>query len=162
MAATLRSEVARAGFRVSTIRTQTALVEQHTIRERLLAELALFFGVVVLTLAGIGLYGVLEYSVLQQQREIGIRIAVGAQAGDIAKEVILKVFTVVMAGLLCGIVLGIASARFIGSLLFEVKVTEARILAVPTAGILGVAMLAALFPVLRAIRTDPVAILRSE
>jgi predicted permease len=162
MAATLQSEVARAGFRVSTIRTQTALVEQHTIRERLLAELALFFGVVVLTLAGIGLYGVLEYSVLQQQREIGIRIAVGAQAGDIAQEVILKVFTVVMAGLLCGIVLGIASSRFLESLLFEVKVTEAGILAVPTAGILAVVVLAALFPVLRAIRTDPVAMLRSE
>src|SRR5262249_7047222 len=82
MAAALRLEVARTGFRVSTTRTQTALIEQHTIRERLLAELALFFGVVVLSLAGIGLYGVLEYSVLQQQREIGIRIAIGAQAGD--------------------------------------------------------------------------------
>jgi predicted permease len=164
MGPVLRREVARArpGFRVSNLRTQTALIEQGTVRERLLATLAVFFGGVALSLVGIGLYGVLYYSVLQRRREIGIRIAVGAQAGDIAREAIIPVFAFVVAGSLCGILLGISLARYIESLLFEVKATDPGMLAVPAVGIIAVAMIAALPPVLRAIRTDPVAMLRSE
>jgi predicted permease len=164
MGPVLRQEITRAqpGFRVSNLRTQTALIEQGTIRERLLAMLAMFFGTVALSLAGVGLYGVLDYSVLQRRREIGIRISVGAQTGDIAREVTIGTLAVVLAGSFCGILLGISSARFIESLLFEVKATDPWILALPAAGILGVALLAALPPVMRAVRTDPVAMLRSE
>ncbi len=60
--------------------------------------LALFFAVVALLLAGIGLYGVLDYSVLQRRREIGIRMAIGAQAGDIARRVTADVFAMVLVG----------------------------------------------------------------
>ena len=164
MASALRLEVPRArpGFRVSNIRTQTALIEQHTGRERLLSILALFFGVVALSLAGVGLYGVLDYSVLQRQREIGIRIAIGAQASDIAGRVITDVFAVVLAGLLVGIISGIASIRFIETLLFEIKATDVGVLALPSVTILAVARLAALPAVIKAVRTDPVTMLRSE
>jgi len=164
MASALRLEVPRArpGFRVSNIQTQTALIEQHTGRERLLSILALFFGVVALALAGVGLYGVLDYSVLQRRREIGIRIAIGAQATDIARRVITDVIVVVLAGELFGIILGLASVRFIESLLFEVKPTDVGVLALPTAAILAVALLAALPAVMRAVRIDPVTMLRSE
>jgi hypothetical protein len=164
MASALRLEVpsARAGFRVSNILTQTALIEQHTVRERLLAMLALFFGVVALSLAGVGLYGVLDYSVLQRRREIGIRVAIGAQAGDIARSVLLATFAVVLAGSCLGIILGMASVRFIESLLYEVKATDLRILAWPAVAIFGVALLAALPAVIRAVRIDPVTMLRSE
>jgi predicted permease len=153
---------ARAGFRVSNILTQTALIEQHTVRERLLAMLALFFGAVAVLLAGVGLYGVLEYSVLQRRREIGIRIAIGAQAADIARRVSADVFAMVTAGLLSGIVLGIGSVRSIESLLFEAKPSDLGNLALPVVTLLVVALLAALPPVLRAIRTDPVISVRSE
>lgn len=164
MASVLRREVprAQAGFRVSNIQTQAALVEQHTIRERLLAMLALFFGMVALSLAGVGLFGVLDYSVMQRRREIGIRIAIGAQASDIAQRVIADVFAVVAAGSLLGIALGIASARFIESLLFDVKATDPGILAAPAAIVFAVALVAALPAVIRAVRIDPVAMLRSE
>ncbi len=164
MASALRLDVprARAGFRVSNILTQTALIEQHTVRERLLATLALFFGAVALSLAGVGLYGVLDYSVLQRRREIGIRIAIGAQAGDIAWSVIAEIFAVVAAGAFLGIVLGIASVRFIETLLYEVKATDLRVLALPTATIFAVALVAALPAVIRALRIDPVTMLRSE
>ena len=108
LASVLRREVPRArpGFRVSNIRTQTEINEQHTVRERLLAMLALFFAVVALLLAGIGLYGVLDYSVLQRRREIGIRMAIGAQASDIARRVTTDALAVVLAGSIFGIGLG--------------------------------------------------------
>ncbi len=164
MASALRLEAPRArpGFRVSNIQTQTALIEQHTGRERLLSILAMFFGVVALSLAGVGLYGVLDYSVLQRRREIGIRLAIGAQASDIAWRVIVDVLAVVFTGSLFGIVLGIASVRFIATLLFEVKATDLGVLALPTVTILAVALLAALPAVIRAVRIDPVTMLRSE
>ena len=85
----------------------------QTLRERLLAMLALFFAAVALLLAGIGLYGVLDYGVLQRRREIGIRMAIGAQAGDIARRVTPDVFSMVLSGAFAGLALGMASARYI-------------------------------------------------
>ena len=95
--------------------------------------LALFFAVVALLLAGIGLYGVLDYSVLQRRREIGIRMAIGAQAGDIARRVTVDVFSMVLLGALAGLALGMASVRYIESLLYQVKATDLAMLALPVA-----------------------------
>ena len=108
MASILRRVVpaARPELRVANIRTQDELIRQHTVRERLLATLALFFAMVALLLAGIGLYGVLDYSVLQRRREIGIRMAIGAPAGDIARRVTAEVFLMVLAGAAAGSLLG--------------------------------------------------------
>jgi predicted permease len=164
MASILRREVARARpeFRVSDIRTQAEINESHTIRERLLARLALFFAVVALLLAAVGLYGVLDYSVLQRRREIGIRMALGAQAGDIARRVTADVFSMVLGGALAGLVLGFAAARYIQTLLYQVKPTDPRMLALPALTILAAALLAALPPVIRAVRIDPAETLRIE
>jgi predicted permease len=164
LASTLRREVprARSGFRVSNIRTQAELVRAQTIRERLLAMLALFFAAVALLLAGIGLYGVLDYSVVQRRREIGIRMAIGAQAGDIARRVTADVFRMVLTGALAGLVLGMASVRYIEALLFDVRAGELGMLAVPMVTILVAAMLAALPAVIHAVRIDPVSMLRVE
>jgi putative ABC transport system permease protein len=164
LASTLRREVPRARpeFRVTNIRTQEELVRVQTIRERLLAMLALFFAAVALLLAGIGLYGVLDYSVLQRRREIGIRMAIGAQAGDIARRVTAEVFRMVLAGALVGLALGVASVRYIEALLYQVKATDLAMLALPSFTILAAAMLAALPAVIHAVRIDPVAALRAE
>ena len=83
-----RREVPRARpeFRVSNVRSRRELNQQHTVRERLLAMLAVFFALVALLLSGIGLYGVLDYSVVLRRRELGIWIAIGAQAGEIRGE----------------------------------------------------------------------------
>jgi len=164
LASTLRREVPRARpeFRVSNIRTQTEINQSHTVRERLLARLAFFFGVVALLLAGIGLYGVLDYSVLQRRREIGIRMALGAQAGDIARRVTVDVFSMVLGGALAGLALGFAAARYVQTLLYQVKPTDPSMMALPALTILAAALLAALPPVIRAVRIDPAKTLRTE
>jgi ABC-type antimicrobial peptide transport system permease subunit len=138
------------------------VVRAQTVRERLLAMLALFFAAVALLLAGIGLYGVLDYSVLQRRREIGIRIAIGAQAGDIVRRVTAEVFSMVLAGALAGLALGMASVRYIETLFYQVKATDVGMLALPSLAILAAAILAAVPPVIRAVRIDPVKMLRAE
>jgi len=160
MAPILRREVTRA--RVSNVRTQMEFVQAQTVRERLMSMLALFFAAVALMLAGIGLYGVLDYSVLQRRKEIGIRIAIGAQAGDIARQVTAEVFRMVMLGAAIGLGLGMLTVRYIATLLYQVHPTDPAMLAVPSAIILGSALIAALPAVFHAVRIDPVAMLRAD
>ncbi len=164
LASTLRREVpkARAGFRVSRIRAQADLVRAQTLRERLLAMLGLFFAAVALLLAGIGLYGVLDYSVLQRQREIGIRVAIGAPAGNIALLVTRDVFTMVVGGAFAGVMLGMASVRYIDTLLYQVRPIDLAMLTLPSCTIVAAALLAALPAVFHAMRIDPAEMLRAE
>jgi predicted permease len=164
LASILRREVpnARAEFRVSNIRTQTEIDQAHTVRERLLAMLGVFFAGIALLLAGVGLYGVLDYSVLLRRKEIGIRMAIGAQAGGIARLVAVDVLSMVAAGALGGVALGLASARYIESLFFQVKATDPAMLAIPSLTIVAAALLAALPAVIHAVHIDPVIMLRSE
>jgi putative ABC transport system permease protein len=128
----------------------------------LLATLALFFAVVALLLAGIGLYGVMYYSVVQRRREIGIRIAVGARAGGIARLVTVDVFAMVIVGAFAGLGLGMASAKYVETLFYQVRATDLQMLALPAVAILAGALLAALRPIIQAIRIDPASMLRAE
>jgi predicted permease len=160
----LREEVpsARPGFRVSNIRTQLEINRARTVRERLLATLALFFAAVTLLLAGVGIYGVLNYSVVQRRHEIGIRIAVGAQATSIARLVTTDVFRMVSVGALAGLGLGMASGRYLEALFYQIRATDAAMLEIPSLTIALAALLAALPVVIRAGRIDPIRTLRSE
>ena len=164
LASTLRREVpcARTEFRVTNIRTQQEIVRANTVRERLLATLAMFFAAVALLLAGVGLYGVLDYSVLQRRREIGIRMAIGARASEIARRVSADVFAMVLAGAVVGLAPGLGAARYVESLLFEVRATDIGVLAVPPLVILAAALVAAAPAVVRAVRIDPASTLRNE
>jgi putative ABC transport system permease protein len=164
LASTMRRAVAaaRPGFRVSETGTEAEAVRGQTIRERLLATLALFFSGVALVLAGIGLYGVLDYSVLARRREIGIRMAVGARPGDIARRLTAEVFRMVAAGALAGLALGALAGRYLESLLYQVKPGDPVMLALPSLAILAVALIAALPAVFHAVQIDPVAMLRAD
>jgi putative ABC transport system permease protein len=153
---------ARADFRVTDLRTQSDLVRAQTVRERLLAMLAAFFSFVALLLAAIGLYGVLNYSLQQREREFGIHIAVGARIGDIAWQATSRVFLMVMAGAVIGAALGIASLRYVETLLYGVRGSDPAMLALPTLVLLIAALLAAMPTVVRAARIDPVIMLRVE
>jgi putative ABC transport system permease protein len=164
LASLLRQGVRRAGpaIYISNIRAQVEINRAHTVRERLLAMLAMFFAAVAVLLAGIGLYGVLDYGVLQRRREIGIRLAIGAQPGDIVRRVTAEAFSMVLVGAIAGIALGEASVRYIETLLYEVKGTDMGILMIPSLTILAAALLAALPAVMRAVRIDPVEMLRAD
>jgi predicted permease len=164
LAATLRRAIsaARPDFFVSNVRTQDELIDSHTVRERVLAMLALFFGAVALLLAGVGLYGLLDYTVLQRRREIGIRMALGAAPGGIAIRMTGQALTRAVLGMLVGFAFGVATARHIQSLLFGVNATDVSMLAAPGVAILLVALMAAAPAMLRATRVDPAVTLRSE
>jgi predicted permease len=164
LASTLRQEVSRVRpqFHVANIRTQVEIDEAQTVRERLLAMLAFFFGSVALLLAGIGLYGVLNYSLLQRERELGIRLALGARAAHVARQVTAGIFSAVLLGAGLGLALGMLSTRWIASLLYQVKPTDPVMLVLPGLIILATASLAAIPAVFRALRIDPVAMLRAE
>ncbi len=164
MAGVLRREVAQARpeFRVSNVRAQVEINLAHTVRERLLAMLGMFFAGVALLLGGVGLYGVLDYSVVERRREIGIRMAIGAQASDIARRVTADVLRMVLVGALAGLGLALAAARSIEAMLFQVKATGFGMLALPSAAIFAAALLASLPAVIRAVRIDPAATLKGD
>jgi predicted permease len=164
LASALRRAIsqARPDFRVSNARAQSELVRASSVRERLLAMLAIFFASVALLLSAIGLYGVLDYSVLQRRREIGIRMALGARSGDVARRVTIDAFVMVLIGAAAGLAAGLTSVRYIETLLYQVKATDLGILVIPSLVILAAAALASLPAVIRAVRIDPAAMLRSE
>ena len=130
--------------------------------ERLMSRLTLLFGLLALTLAAVGLYGVTAYTVERRTREIGVRVAVGANRGNVIAMVLRGAFRQVAIGLVIGIALALVAGRLISSQLFEVKGHD------PLA-IIGAAVLLAMFalvagfvPARRAANIDPVSALRVE
>jgi hypothetical protein len=164
LAQILRAQVAeaRSDYYVRTVEYQTEYVRWHLLRERVLAALSIFFAAVALVLAAVGLYGVLNYSVTQQRREIGIRMALGARAGHVVRRVTARSVAVVLLGLGCGLAAGVAGARVVQSLLYGVKPTDWDAIAAPALTLLAAAVLAAAPPAIRAARIDPARTLRSE
>jgi ABC-type antimicrobial peptide transport system permease subunit len=164
MASLLRQEVVRASpeFRVVNIRTQMELIEHHTVRERLLAMLSIFFASVALVLAGIGLYGVLSYTAVQRRREVGIRMALGAPLRAVAGRMAGEVAVMLALGSIAGVLAGLGSQKYLEALLYQVKATDPGILLAPALTVLAVALVASLPPVLYAMRIDPAETLRAE
>jgi predicted permease len=164
LAPTLRREVhaIHPALRVTDVGLQSTLIDNNLLRERLLALLSGFFAIVGLLLAGIGLYGVLSYSVVQRTREIGIRLALGAERRTIMRSVLSDAATMVLLGAIGGVAAGLYLARFIRTLLYEVEPLDLWSLAIPLVALLAAAVLAALPPTLRATGIDPVIALRNE
>ena len=149
-------------IRISNVSTQADLVRNQLLRERLLTALGGFFAAVALLLSMIGLYGVLNYSVQQREREIGIRIALGATAVNITRVVTMQVFAIVLAGTIVGLGLGEASAKYAQTLLYGVRAGAPSMLMLPALVLVLATTIAAVPAVLRAIRIDPVTMLRAD
>jgi predicted permease len=161
-AAQFRREIPLAGpgLAVRNIEVQSALVESQMLRERLLATLSLFFAIVALALAGIGLYGVLNYSALRQRREIGIRMALGARPAHVVRRVTTGMLLTVLMGSAAGVAGGLACGRFVKSLLFGVQADSLGMIAIPVLALLVAAIAAAVPPAVRSVRVDPAQVLR--
>ena len=164
LAETLRRAIpqSNSGLRVANIRTQEELTRRHTLRERLLATVSVFFTFVAVILAAVGLYGTLNQSVLRRRREFGIRVALGADETDVVWRLLTGALAMTGLGLLLGFFVSIASEHYIRSLLYEVKATDPLVLAIPVTAIVLAVVLAALPPAIRAMRTDPARLLRME
>jgi putative ABC transport system permease protein len=120
------------------------------------------FAGVALVLAAIGIYGVVSYSVARRTREIGVRVALGAGSANIIWLVLSRVLAVIGAGLVVGIAGALALTRFLSSLVYEVSVTDRTTFGAVAAVLTAVAVAAAYFPALRAMRVNPVTALRHE
>lgn len=149
-------------IRVSHVSTQTELVRDQLIRENLLTALGGFFAAVALLLAMIGIYGVLNYSVQRREREIGIRIALGATAGNVVRVATARLVAIVLVGTAIGLCLSEASAKYVQTLLYGVRPGAPSMLAQPTLVLMLATTVAALPAVVRAIRIDPVTMLRAD
>jgi putative ABC transport system permease protein len=133
-----------------------------TRRPRFLAQLLSAFAGLALLLAGVGTYGVLSYLVAERRREIGIRMALGAERTRVIRDVMRHGLLLTTAGLAGGLVAAVSVSRVLGSLLFDVQPTDAVTLATVVATMAVVAMVACWVPARRAARIDPLEALRHE
>ena len=120
-----------------------------------------FAGIAAL-LAALGLYGVLSHAVNQQRREIGIRMALGAGAGDVLSQMLRQALGMIVVGLAAGLLGAFAVTRVMRTLLFEVSALDPVALITAGVAMAVVGLLAALIPASRAARVNPVGVLRSE
>ena len=139
-----------------------ALAAQSVAIRRASSVLIGGFAVLALVLACIGIYGVMAYAVTQRTQEIGVRMALGAQRGDVVRMVLGSGFRLALAGIAMGLAGALASSRLLESLLFEVRAMNPAIFALSAVVLAAMAMVAAYVPARRAAGVDPMRALRSE
>jgi putative ABC transport system permease protein len=142
------------------LKPMSEVLRDSLARRRFNLILLSVFGGVALALAAVGIYGVISYSVAQRTREIGIRLALGAQKRDVLKLVVRQGMISALIGVALGLLAAFALTRLMGTLLFHVSVTDPLTFAVISLLLILIALLACTIPALRAIRLNPVAALR--
>lgn len=142
--------------------TMKSAIQASLWQERLVLVMTAFFGVAALLLAGIGLYGTLTQAVTQRTREIGIRMALGAQLRHIITAVCTLQLWPVLIGAIAGIAVGSALTRLAASLLYGISPVDPLSYTIAIAFVLLTALLAALLPGLRAAKVEPASVLRGE
>ncbi|PYV15093.1 MAG: hypothetical protein DMG07_10590 [Acidobacteria bacterium] len=137
-------------------------VEESMLRERLMATLTSFFGALALSIAVLGLYGVMSYMVARRRNEIGIRMALGAGRAHVVGMILREAASLVSVGLAAGIPLTLAATRVVGSILYNLKPNDPATIAAAAAGLAGIALAASYLPARRAAGLDPMLALREE
>jgi len=144
------------------VHTQTELIDQMLFQERMIARLSGFFGVLALVLACIGLYGLLAYEVSRRTREIGIRMALGAQRRDVLRLVVGQGILLAIAGAVVGIGVALGVTRFLKSMLYDIQANDPVTMIGAAVLLALVALTACYVPARRATRVDPMVALRYE
>ena len=147
---------------VTGIRTLSEQIGESLNRERLIARLSTFFGLLALLLACVGLYGVVAYAVARRTSEIGIRMALGARQRDILGMVLREALLLVALGAAAGLLAALGLSRFVASQLYGINPSDPRTLALAAGLLLAVAAVAGYIPARRASRVQPMAALRME
>ena len=147
---------------VSNIRTMDEILTQSIARQRFSMLLLAIFAGVALTLAAVGIYGVMSYSVAQRTHEIGIRMALGAQTGAVLKLAVGYGLKLVIAGIAIGLIAAFALTRVMSTLLFGVTATDATTFTLISLLLIAVAALASYIPARRATKVNPIVALRYE
>jgi len=161
---TVREIVRQADGRVpmTDVKTQAAQVDQMMSQEILFARLCTAFALLALLIACVGLYGTMSYTVARRTGEIGIRMALGAQPGNVVWMVLRQVMLLALAGLAIGVPVTLGTVKLIESFLFGVKPSDAGALLLAMGILLTAALLAGYAPARRASRIDPMTAVRHE
>jgi len=144
------------------VTTESQQIDRLLFEERLVARLSSFFGSLALVLACIGLYGLLSYEVARRTREIGIRMALGAQVSDVLWLVVKQGIALVLVGGVAGTGVALAVTRYLTSMLYGVRAYDPLTIIAVAALLALVALTACYIPALRAARVDPIVALRHE
>src|SRR5262249_40197829 len=144
------------------VKTFADQINDSISRERLVALLSSFFGFFALLLAALGLYGVMAYAVTRRTREIGIRMALGAQAGNVLWLVLRETLLLVFIGVVIGVPVALAATRLTKGLLFGLTANDPLTIVLATLVMITIAALAGYLPARRASRVDPLEALRHE
>jgi putative ABC transport system permease protein len=147
---------------VAEVRLMSEVIGNSVAQPRFRTTLLSLFGAAALLLAAIGIYGVLAYTVAQQTREIGIRMALGANPARVLRLVLARGLRLAGAGTVIGVLAALMLTRLLNSLLFDVSATDPLTFAAVAGLLLGAALLACYVPACRAMRVDPMVALRYE
>ena len=144
------------------VRAFSDMVETQRRSWQVGATMFVALGGLALVVAAIGLYGVISYNVAQRMHELGVRVALGAQAANVVRLVVGQGLRFAVFGVVIGGVLALVAARWVQPLLFDQSATDIRVFGLVGAVLLGVALLATSIPARRATKVDPISVLKSE
>jgi ABC-type antimicrobial peptide transport system permease subunit len=144
------------------VKTIAAQIRETHYADRLITMLSIAFGFLATLLAAVGLYGVMAFSVTRRTRELGIRMALGAQRQQVLRMVMKEVLLLTAIGMGVALPVAVGLGRLIQSQLFELKASDPGVLCAATVLLTAVAMFAGYIPALRATRIDPMSALRWE
>jgi ABC-type antimicrobial peptide transport system permease subunit len=147
---------------VFNVKTFADQIDESVSRERLVALLSSFFGLFALLLASLGLYGVMAYAVARRTREIGIRLALGASAGNVLWLVLRETMLVLIVGIAIGLPAALGAAQLIEGLLFGLTPADPLTIILATLVMIVISAVAGYLPARRASRVDPMVALRYE